>query len=258
MESTIYSLETWASGIIASIIASLFMILINLLYRFWKDYRRNKKFKNIFGNLINEKLYLVLPSLSLRADVEQFLANNQKENMSFPLINSSGNYIRLSKLIALADTVALKYILDLSSKILGNKSIILTDSELDKKLDISFVSFGGSSFYSAYVLAQSDNQFYSIDFNSIISIQDPSTKFSLDHTYDYGFIIKYKHVNFPNKTWIIIAGIGESGTRGASYFLYQNWKTLARDFKNNCFGIVVRVNHGIDHSAIEVNRTIVY
>lgn len=256
MEPSIYSFETWVSGISASLIASFLVFAINFLFKLWENYLRNNKFKNIFGNLIDEELNLVVPSLRFRSDVEQFLANNQTGNMSYPLINSSGNFIKLSKLIAFADTVALKYILDLSSKTLGNKSVIVTDSELEKKLDISLVSFGGSSFYCTYVLDQSDNQYYKFDPHSIVSIKDPSTKFILDQTYDYGFIIKYKHPNFQNKTWIIIAGIGESGTRGASYFLYKNWKILASDFKNNCFGIVVKVNHGIDHSAIEVNRII--
>ncbi len=186
MEPSIYSFETWVSGISASLIASFLVFAINFLFKLWENYLRNNKFKNIFGNLIDEELNLVVPSLRFRSDVEQFLANNQTGNMSYPLINSSGNFIKLSKLIAFADTVALKYILDLSSKTLGNKSVIVTDSELEKKLDISLVSFGGSSFYCTYVLDQSDNQYYKFDPHSIVSIKDPSTKFILDQTYDYG------------------------------------------------------------------------
>ena len=77
MEPSIYSFETWVSGISASLIASFLVFAINFLFKLWENYLRNNKFKNIFGNLIDEELNLVVPSLRFRSDVEQFLANNQ-------------------------------------------------------------------------------------------------------------------------------------------------------------------------------------
>jgi hypothetical protein len=240
-----FLLNPYTSGIIGSLIAGFLSIGIIEIYRYIKLKILHRKFNKIFGHYKTEKIHLVLPSLQVRSDVQK--------QFEFPLIKYGGSYIRSSKLLAYADTVSLKYLIDLISKILGSKSIISTDEDLKNELNLSFISFGGSNFYCTYVLSQSENKFYSINGNKIINNQT-FAEFENDGIYDYGFVIKYKHQNFPKKTWIIIAGLGETGTRGAAWYLATNWKKIAEKYRDNTFGLVVKVNTGIDGSAILVDE----
>lgn len=238
-------LNPYISGIIGSLIAGFLSIGIIEIYRYTKLKILHRKFNKIFGYYKNEKIYLVLPSLQVRPEVQM--------QYGYPLMKYGGAQIRISKLLAYADTVSLKYLIDLISKILGSKSIISTDEDLKNELNLSFISFGGSNFYCTYVLSQSDNKFYSFNGNKIINNQT-SKEFKNDGVYDYGFVIKYKHQNFPKKTWLIIAGLGETGTRGAAWYLATNWRKLAEKYNDKTFGLVVKVNTGIDGSAILVDE----
>jgi hypothetical protein len=238
-------LNSYVPGIIGSLIAGFLSIGIIETYRYFKIKIQHRKFNKIFGYYKTEKLYLVLPSLQIRSEIQT--------QYGYPLMKYGGAYIRSSKLLAYADAVSLKYLIDLVSKIVGSKSIISTDEDLKNELDLSFISFGGSNFYCTYILSQSDNKFYSFDGNKIINNQT-SKEFEDDGVNDYGFVIKYKHINFPKKTWIIIAGLGETGTRGAAWFLATNWKKLAEKYSDNSFGFVVKVTPGIDGTAILVDE----
>lgn len=246
--------ESVTSGMIGSLIAGFMTIAIIEGYKYYKIFVKNKILKKIFGTYKTENLYMVVPALAVRPDVINLLTNSNLQGNTFPLIKYGGAIIKSSKLLGYADVVSLKYVLNIVTNALGSNSVVMTDEDLQNKLDISFISFGGSSFYCTYVLNQANNQFYNFIDNSIVNAQNPNISFRIDHKYDYGFIIKYRHVNFPNRTWILIAGLGESGTRGAGWYLSTHWEQLSKDFNNNTFGLVVRVNHGIDNSAIEVDR----
>jgi hypothetical protein len=64
---------------------------------------------------------------------------------------------------------------------------------------------------------------------------------TFDGTYDYAVILKYKHRLFPNRTQICIAGLGEWGTSGGSWFLSKNWKELSKKVGSKNFGAVIKV-----------------
>jgi len=241
-------------GVIGSLIAGFLTIGIIEVYKYYKLKLQHKQFKKVFGTYDKDKLHLIVPALSVRPEVIHQLQTSNLQGKQFPLVKYGGAFIKSSKLLAYADTISLKYVLDILATTLGSKSVITTDEDLQRNLDLSLISFGGSSFYCTYVLNQPNNKFYTFSGDAVISKQAPNKVFSIDATYDYGFVIKYQHDNFPNRTWIIVAGLGESGTRGAGWFLSTHWQQLSEAFNNNTFGLVVRVNHGVDNSAIEVDR----
>lgn len=245
----------YISGIIGSIIAGFLTLGIIEIYKYYKLRIQHKKFNNIFGWYDKEMLHLILPSLEVRPDITAHLKTTNLPSPDFPFIKYGGAFIKSSKLLPYSDTVSLKYLIDLVSSILGTKSLIASDDDLKSTLDLSFISFGGQSFYCQYVLSQPDNMFYSFNGNAIVSNKDSSKVFQLNNTFDYGFIIKYKHINFPNRVWIIVAGLAETGTRGAAWYLSKNWRRLSETYEEKPFGLVVKVNHGIDESAILVDET---
>jgi hypothetical protein len=245
----------YISGIIGSLIAGFLTIGILELYKYYKLRIQNEKFNKIFGSYDNEKLHLILASLEVRPDITAHLKTIAFPEPDFTFIKYGGSYIKSSKLFAYCDTVSLKHLMDLVSSVLGTKSLIASDDDLKSNLDLSFISFGGNSFYCQYVLSQPDNMFYSFKEKAIVSNKDGSKVFQLDNTLDYGFIIKYKHINFPNRVWIIVAGLAETGTRGAAWYLSKNWRRLSETYEEKPFGLVVKVNHGIDESAILIDET---
>jgi len=163
---------------------------------------------------------------------------------------------RSSKLIAYADTASLKYLLERISNTLGDISTIITDEDLSKHLDLSFISFGGSNFYCSAVINHPDNKYYYFDGDTIVSKSDNSKRFINGDGYDYGLIIKYKHPSFTTRTWIVIAGIGETGTSGAGWYLATHWEELSKLIGEKPFGIVVKVNNGVDESAEKVDQIV--
>jgi hypothetical protein len=246
--------NSYVSGVIGSLIAGFLTIGIIELYKFYKLRIQHAKFTKIFGLYDKEKLHLILPSLSVRPDIAAHLKTTSLPAPDFLFVKYGGTYIKSSKLLAYCDTLSLKYLIDIISNVLGSKSQITSDDDLKSNLDLSFISFGGNSFYCQYILNQPDNIFYSFIGDTIVSKQDSTKVFQLDNNFDYGFIIKYKHINFPNRVWIIIAGLGETGTSGAAWYLSKNWSRLSKSFNEKPFGVVVKVKHGIDGSAIEVDN----
>jgi len=86
----------------------------------------------------------VIPVLEIRSDVIQLMQTSTLPGSQFPLEKYGGAHFKSSKLLPYADTISLKYVLDIIATTLGSKSIIMTDEDLQNKLDISLISFGDS------------------------------------------------------------------------------------------------------------------
>ena len=119
---------------------------------------------------------------------------------------------------------------------------------------MSFISFGGSNYYCSYVINEPDNKYYFFQGDYIVSKLNSAKKFKNGDGIDYGFVIKYKNTRFPNQTWIVIAGLGETGTSGAGWYLANYWEKLSDLFGEKPFGIVIKVKDGVDESADMVDQ----
>lgn len=75
------------------------------------------------------------------------------------------------------------------------------------------------------------------------------------HEYlDYGIILKINPAQFPGRTWIACAGMGEFGTSGAAWFLSKKWPELERLAQGaGSFFALLAVEPGKDESAVLVN-----
>ncbi|MHA8054720.1 hypothetical protein VR611_02110 [Aquirufa nivalisilvae] len=247
-------INTFNEGISASIIASFavlsFQLIWNLIIKKYYKYR----FKNLFGYYENKNLKLVIPELTLRQEVKQLIYKAKKiQNNEYPFKNNSDKHVSSSKLFPYADTKALNYTLSVVAKYIKGNNYTITNDSIKDNLDFSLIAFGGINFYCQYFLSDPDNRFLKIGDNEIIALDNNNT-YKIDSDYDYGFIIKTKIKNLPDNTWILIAGLAESGTSGAGWFLSKNWKELSKSFNDKSFAIIVKVRHGSDSSATEVHR----
>jgi hypothetical protein len=136
----------------------------------------------------------------------------------------------------------------------GIASKVIADDLIAGKLDIDFISFGAmSNLLTLNAFSNPANQFVDYDRKSgfFVSKKDGQRLCDVRKGCDYGVILKIHPEQFPKRTWIVCAGIGEWGTSGSAWFLAHKWRDLAKDLKNSDqFACVIEVTPGQDESAI--------
>ncbi len=61
---------------------------------------------------------------------------------------------------------------------------------------------------------------------------------------DYAVILKLRDEYHPEKNILIIAGLGDTGTAGAAYYLLNHYKELP--FDGDSFGVIIEVPSGYE------------
>jgi hypothetical protein len=208
----------------------------------------NHEFKRMFGSDSLTAFHLVYGRLTLKV-----LRNDQHEIERWPYIKPSIDAQFSSTLIvSFAETKSIKYLTTIFSRRTKKHPILISDDELRESLDISYCSFGGyNNLKTIDVLESEKNVFYTIDLGQepcIVSMRTQK-QFKIEPHYHYGLIIKTTSTNFPNRTQICVAGLSESGTSGAAWYLSHRWRTILKKVGTNEFGCVVKVKDGQDESA---------
>jgi hypothetical protein len=93
---------------------------------------------------------------------------------------------------------------------------------------------------------------YRIDDNNIIDNTDGRIV-PREEGYGYGIVIKASnplHVH-GNGVAFLIAGYGPLGIAAASYYVREHYQSLGRQFKRDCFGIVLRARVSAGEQAVE-------
>lgn len=132
---------------------------------------------------------------------------------------------------------------------------VVPAQDIEDQLDLDFVAVGAMSNHKALDLFKnSANPWvaFSREKDAFVRKKDGAVIHRSRAGYDHGIIVKIHPVQFPERTWIMCAGLGEWGTSGAAYFLANHWRDLYRmlDGKDQPFFAVVEVEEGKDESAI--------
>lgn len=70
---------------------------------------------------------------------------------------------------------------------------------------------------------------------------------------DYAVILKLKDEYHPENNILVIAGLGDTGTAGAAYFLLNNYKELP--IEDEVFGVLIEVPSGYESARkVEFNQ----
>ncbi|MBZ9572262.1 hypothetical protein KJA15_02955 [Patescibacteria group bacterium] len=237
--------------IIYNIIGGAAVLVFGWIYSEIKKRYYKCSFKGVFGKDSIDNFILtygqmrLLPCYDEKGDIRKW-----------PYYHKSGSGFRVSSVVSFAETRSVKYLSETFGKIVHISPKLISDEEIEDKLDISFCSIGGlNNLKTKDVLQNEENVFYDFDASgpemAIITKKNEEKKFSIDGTYDYAFIIKIIPKNFPNRVWIAVAGLGEWGTSGAAWFLAKNWIKMP---KNKSFGMIIKVKGGQDESAEMVDR----
>lgn len=107
---------------------------------------------------------------------------------------------------------------------------LMADADTIGLLDGTFVSFGGpgSNYKTADILASSANGFINMTPSGFALGSGEALPYVCTNHADYGIILRIKPREFPGRSWIVCAGLGEWGTSGSAWYLAYRWRVLAR------------------------------
>lgn len=110
------------------------------------------------------------------------------------------------------------------------RPLVVSDVEVDALLDNNLITLGGpgSNYKTADILASPANLFIKMAHTGLSLVSGESLPFGCNQTNDHGFILRITPPQFPQRSWIACAGLGEWGTSGSAWFLANKWRQLLK------------------------------
>jgi len=226
-------------GIIVAFLAWIYPMIIKLL--------KAKRFKKIFGKDSPDQISLIYGKMLL---LPCFDERGQQRPFPYHKPGIADALYRVSSILSDTEASSIKYLSDAFSKNVNESPQMTCDEDVKDITDLSYISFGGlNNWKSISVLNSEENIFYKFENSSIVSVEDKKEVYKITNSTDYAIIIKIRPKQFPMRTHICVAGMGELGTRGASYFLANKWKEILKQTGDKQFGIIIKVSDNSDDSA---------
>jgi hypothetical protein len=225
-----------------NIVGGLVVAVLILFIQWIKKKLNYRAFRQVFGNDTDD-FYIVYPAYESPSKDTTF----QKPPSQVP--RPSVRTINLTTINSNAATRSVSHL----SYAVGNHSNSLphirSDIDLDQRMDISFLSVGGLNNYKSLdVFGNTSNVFLQFGIGGIQSKTLGESIANIEGKMDYGLILKIHPENNPNRTWLCVAGIGEWGTSGASWWLSRHWKTINKRAKKKSFACITKTIYGSDDS----------
>jgi hypothetical protein len=239
--------------VVALIVTGTLSILGWLSRQSYKHWRRIR-FAKVFGRDLSRYSF-VFGTLVVRQDLLVLAEKIATSLARFPLSKPGRIDVAFSAqtLTSGCEIRAVAYLFSLLRRI-GRISVdVVSDETITSKLDLNFVAFGATSnlkTVDTFANPGNDLADYNKEIACFVSKKDGSSLHPKPESRDYGIILKIHPSQFPERTWICCAGIGEWGTSGAAWFLANRWKEIAKDIrKDESFVCVVEVTPQQDESA---------
>jgi hypothetical protein len=123
----------------------------------------------------------------------------------------------------------------------------------------TFICFGSSdsNIKTFDIESLPENNLYKFEFgnNGYRCFTIRGEKYSIDQNNDVGILMRIKNPYHENCNLFVCAGIGEWGTSGASFYLFNNWRKLYTRFgARTNFALVIKVDENSDESAREIRE----
>lgn len=203
-----------------------------------------RSFRKIFGaDVGTQDFHLAYALLSLK-DL------TPPDPMPYRKPGSPDVHISISYPVSFPEVRSAKY---LSEGIASNRFSpphLTSDIDLNSRLDISFIAFGGPLSNSKSKDAiECQNALLRFDNQEFRSPKSNKIVVKRENGFDYGLILKVHPNQFPKRTWITCAGVGEWGSSGAAWYLAKKWSKILAFAGSKEFAVVVKVRGGQDESA---------
>ena len=137
-----------------------------------------------------------------------------------------------------------------------NPIAVVTDEQIENRWDGAFLCFGSSdSNIKTYdIEGLPEQSFYTFGFgpNGIRRFNIGGGSYSIGGSEDHGILLRIRNPRHSENYLFICAGIGEWGTSGSAYYLFDKWRQLYKKHKQRDFCEVIEVDLGSDESARSV------
>jgi len=122
------------------------------------------------------------------------------------------------------------YLSSLLSSSSGRLPILLSDTDASALVDSNFLCLGwvGSNYKTADIVSSPRNIFLKKVIDKFVWISGGELPYKCSNEADYGIILRIASPEFPDKAWIVCAGLGEWGTSGAAWFLSNKWQDILK------------------------------
>jgi hypothetical protein len=212
------------------------------------------RFMQVFGSDAGKEYHIIYFVKDVRDREQLFVSPKPKVERS-----CYANATNLTCITPCADTRAMGYLVYSFGENVKLPPTMNSDVDTDEKMDISFVSIGGTGNLKTCDLLEGKSPFCGFDFKGDSILWRGSELVSAHDDVDYGLIIKIHPQSIPERTWLCCAGVGEWGTSGAAWFLARRWKDIYKwkDIhkwvKNKPFAVITETKVGVDESTIPIH-----
>lgn len=242
-------IETIIWNIVGGILAGLVLLGLERFHKFF----RARRFRSFFG-CFGSEYYIVYGRYVVPQDVELPV---EKPKIKRPRCETKG--IGLGPVTSGAQAKSLSYLVGAFRKEAYISPVISAHSEVDEKMEISFISIGGfGNFKTVDLLENAANVFVDFDRSPLRIVRKKDGKTVVDantvRNFDYGIIVKIHPASDPTQTWICCAGFGVWATSGSAYYLANKWREIKKWAGYGEFGCVVKTVAGSDDSTIVIGR----
>lgn len=258
MHHALEALRQFARSILERIPAEVTIALtaagVLWVFKWLAERLRRWRFRRVFGTEAKE-FYLAFGSLIVNSELLDLVRPVNPTLARFPMVKMSHPNMAFSaeKLASNCEIRAVAYVGATLNKDGGFMARVVTDDSIDDRLDADFISFGAlSNLKTLDALRNPANEFVEYDSSTgyFVSKVSHQPLYHCRAEFDYGIILKMHPIQFLNRTWLSCAGVGEWGTSGASWFLANKWKEIAKEVKHSDqFVCVIEVRIGQDESA---------
>ena len=144
----------------------------------------------------------------------------------------------------------------------GRSIPIVTDESIAHRWDATFLCFGSadSNIKTFDIQSLPQQSLYQWGFgpDGARCITVGNRTFSNTGNIDYGLLLRLRNPHHSEHWLFVCAGLGEWGTSGSAYFLFDRWRSLYKRHADAEFLKIIAVQRGSDESAHEehsVERT---
>lgn len=219
------------------------------------------KFKNFFGiqALEGKNIHIVLDPYEHPVSRSQLRSGQARFVKRFHGLKNDSPIIGEDKLLGVCSIRITKYASETFSKFRSkNNSVpINLDEQVINAWDATFLCFGSSDTnaktFEIEKLQANNLYSFGIDKNGQRCYTVNGEQFAFANKKDRAILARFVNPYHQEHFLFICGGLGEWGTSGATYFLFDNWKLLNKRFarrKNFC--LIIEVDMYSDESAREI------
>lgn len=242
-------LSEGATSVLWNIVGGAITVGLFAAYERGRNILTGRAYRAVFGDDVRgDDFHLIYGLLSLKS-------LEPHDSHPYRKTGLPGVGFSIENPISSCELRAAKYLSESIAKNRFSTPRMVADLDLYSKINLSYVAFGGplSNSKTRDALA-CDSSLVVIDGQQFRVKSTSAVALAIEPGFDYGLIQKTHPPQFPDRTWLVCAGLGEWGSSGSAWYLANKWKDIHAFAQEADFAIIVKVRPGQDEYAEVVFR----